>query len=53
MKRLLGIIGMTIGSAAGWWLGAKIGFMSAFMISVVFSGFGLYYGNRLANQLLP
>jgi len=53
MKRLLGLIGATIGSAAGWWIGSKIGFMTAFMVSTVCTGLGLYYTTRLANQYLP
>ncbi len=53
MKRFLGLIGASIGSALGWWIGAKIGFMTAFMVSVVFSGVGLYYTTRWANDLLP
>ncbi len=53
MKRLLGMIGAGLGSAVGWWLGAKIGFMTAFMLSMVGTGFGLYYGSRAARQWLP
>ncbi len=53
MARFLGIIGATIGSAIGWWLGARIGLMTAFFASTVGTGFGLYYGTRLARNWLP
>jgi hypothetical protein len=51
--RILGLIGATIGSAIGWWLGARIGLMTAFFISTLGAGFGLYYGTRLARHWLP
>ena len=53
MTRLLGLIGATIGSAIGWWLGARVGLMTAFLISTLGTGFGLYYGTRLARHWLP
>ncbi len=52
MERILGMIGAGLGSLAGWWLGAKIGFMTAFFLSTLGTGFGLYYGRRLARQWL-
>jgi hypothetical protein len=30
MTRLMGLVGATVGSAVGWWLGAHIGFRTAF-----------------------
>ena len=53
MKRLLGIIGATIGSALGWWIGVKVGFVTGFMLSVVGTGLGLFYGNRFSRHYLP
>ena len=53
MTRLLGLIGAAIGSTIGWWLGARIGIMTAFLISTLGTGFGLYYGTRLARHWLP
>ena len=50
MTRLLGFVGATIGSYAGWALGALVGTMTAFMLSIVFTGVGLYAGRRLARH---
>jgi len=38
----------TIGSAAGWWLGARVGTMTAFMVSMLGLGVGIWCGARLA-----
>lgn len=40
----------TIGSALGWWLGAKVGIMSAFLLSTVALGVGIWAGARLADR---
>jgi hypothetical protein len=48
MKKLLVMIVSTIGSATGWWLGARIGIMTAFMLSMVGLGVGIWCGARLA-----
>jgi hypothetical protein len=53
MKRLFGIIGSTLGSAVGWWLGAHIGIMTAVCVSAVGTGVGLWAGVRIANEYLP
>ena len=50
MEKLCIFIGTTIGSSIGWWAGNKIGFMSAFMLSIVGTGFGMYYGVRFARE---
>jgi uncharacterized membrane protein YeaQ/YmgE (transglycosylase-associated protein family) len=52
MTRLVGLIGATVGSALGWWLGAHIGFMTAFVFSTVGTGAGLYLGRQLAESSL-
>ena len=48
MTRLAAWLGMTAGGWAGWWAGAHAGMMSAFVLSMVGTGAGLYYGRRLA-----
>ena len=53
MGRLLGFIGMTIGGWIGWWLGAFVSIFTAFMVSMVGTGLGLYYAQRVARRLLP
>jgi hypothetical protein len=53
MKRLIGLIGASMGSALGWWIGSQIGLMTAFLVSTLLTGLGLYYATRIARQLLP
>ncbi len=52
MHRLLWIVGATIGSAAGWWLGAKIGMMTAFLVSMAGTVLGIFLGFKLAKTLM-
>ncbi|HEV2018655.1 MAG TPA: hypothetical protein VGQ98_10160 [Gemmatimonadaceae bacterium] len=52
MGKLFSFIGATIGSYAGWALGATMGFYTAFMVSMVGTGFGIYFGRRLARNYL-
>jgi len=48
MGKLLGFVGATIGSYAGWWLGARVGIMTAFIVSMVGTGIGIYAGRKVA-----
>ena len=48
MLKLYSFIGATAGGYAGWALGAPIGFMTAFMISMAGTGIGIYAGRRVA-----
>jgi hypothetical protein len=48
MAKLFGLLGATIGGCGGWWLGAHVGLMSAFLLGVVGTGVGLYVGRRVA-----
>ena len=50
MKKLYSFIGATIGSYAGWYAGAPIGMMTAFTISMVGMGVGIYAGYRIAKH---
>ena len=50
MTKLLGFVGGTIGSYAGWALGARAGVMTAFMLSMVGTGIGIYAGRRFAER---
>ena len=49
---LIRIAVSTLFSYAGWWAGAFVGPMTAFMLSTVFGGFGLWYGGRVAYSIL-
>ncbi|MDZ4673204.1 MAG: hypothetical protein SGI84_02055 [Gemmatimonadota bacterium] len=53
MKKLLGLVGATIGGAAGWWLGAQVGVMTAFAVSMVGTGLGMYWAVRWFRDYLP
>jgi hypothetical protein len=53
MKRLVGLIGASVGSAVGWWLGARVGIMTAVFASAVGTGVGLWAAVRLAADYLP
>ena len=51
MTKLFVFIGSTIGGYAGWAIGAPVGVMTAFMLSVVGAGAGIYAGRRVAQRL--
>lgn len=53
MKRLIDIIAMSAGGWIGWAMGARISFFTAFVVSMVGTGVGLYAGRRATKQLLP
>jgi len=48
MTKTLMWVGATLGSAIGWWAGAHFGMMTAFMLSIVGTGAGIYAGRRAA-----
>jgi hypothetical protein len=50
MRKALTFLGATIGGYAGWYAGAPIGFMTAFMLSMVGTGLGIYGGLRVARN---
>lgn len=50
MSKLLMLVGSTGGSYAGWWLGGHVGLMTAFVVSMIGTGVGLYGGRRLAER---
>lgn len=52
MSKLLSFIGASAGGAIGWWLGAHVGVMTAFIVSVCGTGVGIYGGRRIAGMVL-
>ena len=50
MKKLLMLVLSTVGSAAGWWLGAQVGTMTAFIVSMIGVGVGIWCGAQLADR---
>ena len=53
MTKLFGFIGATVGGYLGWWVGAPAGVMTAFMVSMVGTGAGMYVGRRVASHYEP
>ena len=52
MLKVLGLVGSVAGGYMGWFVGAPVCTMTAFMVSVVGSGAGLWAGRRLAQRML-
>lgn len=52
MDKLVSFIGMTIGGAIGWYAGSFVGFMTAFVLSCVGTGLGLFVARRLSRQFM-
>jgi hypothetical protein len=52
MKKLCIILGMTVFGWIGWWIGAKIGFMTAYILSTLASMAGVYVGWRIYRDYL-
>ena len=53
MRKPLTFMGSFIGSYLGWYLGARIGGLTtAFIVSMIGLGAGIYFGGRLAARLV-
>ncbi|MFL5466430.1 MAG: hypothetical protein ACJ79N_05120 [Gemmatimonadaceae bacterium] len=50
MSKLYSFIGATVGGYAGWALGANVGITTAFILSMVGTGIGIYYGRLIARN---
>ncbi len=50
LSNLLAFVGATVGGGTGWWLGNLGGFLTAFMLSIIGTGVGIYYGRRIAQH---
>jgi len=50
MTKMLGLIGMTVGGWIGWAIGEPISFFTAFVLSMVGTGFGLYLGHKVSRN---
>jgi len=53
MKAVMNLAGMTLGGWIGWALGARVSFFTAFVVSMVGTGVGLYYAQKVTRALLP
>jgi hypothetical protein len=50
--KLVSFVGATVGSAIGWWIGARVGMMTAFLLSIVGTGLGIWLARRWAADYL-
>ncbi len=53
MKGFLNLFGMSVGGWIGWALGAQVSIFTAFIVSMVGTGAGLFYTQRAIKRLLP
>ncbi len=51
MTKILATLGSFVGGSIGWWMGASFGTMTAFMLSIVGTGVGIYLGRQAALKL--
>jgi hypothetical protein len=47
MKKFLTMTIASVTSMIGWWLGSFVGIFTALIVSMIFAGFGMYFGNRM------
>jgi len=48
--KLGGFVGATIAGYVGWYAVDRFGLMTAFIVSTIASGFGMYYGAKFARK---
>jgi hypothetical protein len=48
MNKFYSFLGATILGYVGWYAGAKVGMTTAFILSMVGTGVGIYYGRKIA-----
>ena len=53
MKGFLNYFGMSVGGGIGWALGAQVSIFTAFIVSMVGTGVGLFYTRRWVKRILP
>lgn len=50
LTKMIVFITTTLFGSIGWWLGMRVGMVTAFMLSIVGTGLGIYAGKRLADN---
>lgn len=53
MKRILDVVGMTAGGWLGWSAGSAVSVFTAFVVSMIGTGVGLYVVRRYVTAHLP
>jgi hypothetical protein len=53
VKGILNLIAMSAGGWVGWVVGARLSVFTAFIVSVVGTGMGLYAAQRFTRRMLP
>ncbi len=46
MERIIVFVGASVGGALGWWIGERVGLMTAFFVSCIGTGAGIYFARR-------
>jgi hypothetical protein len=52
MGKICGSLGGFLGSSIGWWIGSGGGMMTAFAVSMVGTGLGIWAGRKFADSLV-
>jgi len=50
VRKIFKFIGATLVSGIAWWLGAMVGIMTAVILSAIGTGFGIYWGGKVADH---
>jgi len=53
MRGIIAFIVSSIAGGVGWWIGARVGIMTASTLSAVATGAGIYYARRWCDEHLP
>lgn len=51
MTKIIALVTTTVGSSVGWWAGAHVGIMTAFCVSMVGFGAGMWGARRIVDHL--
>lgn len=51
MNKVVALVTTTVGSSIGWWAGAHVGIMTAFCVSMVGFGAGMWGARRIVDHL--
>ena len=52
MTKICGSLGAFLGSSVGWWVGSQAGMMTAFVVSMIGTGLGIWAGRRIADNMV-